>query len=283
MTEFLNITGGTLAYDVTGTGPLIVLSHGMGTHRRTYRHLVPLLVSAGYRVANLDMRGHGESSMNWTSHDGSTGITQTDVAGDILDLIRHLGGPAVIVGNSLSGGSATIAAATAPELVTAIVEIGPFTRIQSFATGAFFTTARYRKGLVRLAGTALLKSLPIWMSYQNIAAPIKPADYAEAMAGLKAKLSEPGRFAEFMKTGKAVPAESAPKLADVECPALIIMGTAEPDFADPKAEAEAIVAELRPGLGHIGLVEGSGHYPQADSAERVAELITEFLSGHVRL
>ena len=116
MIEFLEAGGGRIAYDVTGQGPLVVLSHGMGEHRQVYRFLAPQLARAGYRVAAADLRGHGESSMGWASVTGKDAITRTDVAGDLLALIRHLGGPAVIVGHSISGGAATIAAATAPEL-----------------------------------------------------------------------------------------------------------------------------------------------------------------------
>ena len=34
MTEFLDIDGGRIAYDVSGEGPLVVLAHGMGDNRR---------------------------------------------------------------------------------------------------------------------------------------------------------------------------------------------------------------------------------------------------------
>ena len=58
MTEFLNVDGGTIAYEVTGaTGPLVVLAHGMGDSRAAYRFLIPALVEAGYRVAAVDLRG----------------------------------------------------------------------------------------------------------------------------------------------------------------------------------------------------------------------------------
>src|SRR6201992_3102073 len=102
MTEFLDIEGGRIAYDVTGEGPLIVLAHGIGDRRQAFRFLAPELARAGFRVAAADMRGHGESSTGaWKA------ISRTDVAGDLIALIRHLGGgPAVIVGQSLSGGSA---------------------------------------------------------------------------------------------------------------------------------------------------------------------------------
>ena len=279
MTEYLNTAGGTLAYEVAGTGPLIVLAHGIGDHRAAYRHLVPLLAGAGYRVANVDIRGHGESSMGWTAYSGGEAITRTDIAGDLLDLIRHLGGPAVIVGHSISGGAATIAAAKAPELVSAVVEINPFTKVQGFAVGALFTVGRYRKGMMRMAGTTLFKSLRSWQRYLDIAYPMRPADHAEAMAAQIARLREPGRMAEFMKTLKSTPKDADAQLANVECPALIIMGTADPDFADPQAEGEAIVAKMPAGLGRVALAEGSGHYAHADAADRVAQLIVEFLGG----
>src|SRR5215469_4939059 len=131
MTEFLDIEGGRIAYDVTGDGPLIVLSHGIGDRRQAFRYLAPELARAGFRVAAVDMRGHGESSTgDWKS------ISRTDVAGDLVALIRHLGGgPAVIVGHSLSGGAATIAAATEPGLVSGIVELAPFTRKVQYSLG----------------------------------------------------------------------------------------------------------------------------------------------------
>lgn len=280
MTEFLDIDGGRIAYEVTGEGPLVVLSHGMGDHRHAYRFLAPRLAQAGYRVAAADLRGHGESSMGWPSVTGKAAITRTDVAGDLLALIRHLGGPAVIVGHSLAGGAATIAAAAAPELVSGVVEIGPFTRTQKLDIAGLLRIRRYRRGLTRLMGTQMLRSLGIWMRYLDVAYPAKPADYAGYMAGLRAKLSEPGRMAEFMKTGKSTPADAQAQLASVRCPALIIMGSLDPDFADPKAESEAIIAALPAGLGTAATVDGAGHYPHAQCPEEVAALVTGFLKEH---
>jgi len=63
MTEFLDVPGGRIAYEVTGAGPLAVLSHGIGVRRQDYRFLAPVLAQAGYRVASADLRGHGESSL----------------------------------------------------------------------------------------------------------------------------------------------------------------------------------------------------------------------------
>ena len=109
MTEHLTLGENTIAYDLIGEGPLVVLAHGIGDSRHSYRFVAPALAAAGYRVANVDIRGCGESSLGWD------GYSRTDIAGDLVALVRHLGGPAVIIGQSISGGAATIAAATAPD------------------------------------------------------------------------------------------------------------------------------------------------------------------------
>jgi len=282
MTEFLEIDGGRIAYDVTGSGPLVVLAHGIGDRRQAYRFLAPRLAQAGYRVASADLRGHGDSSMGWTSVTGTDAITRTDVAGDLLALIRHLGGPAVIVGHSISGGAATIAAAKEPDLVSGIVEINPFTKTQKVSLGGLVRIGRYRRGMTRLIGMQVFRSLRLWLSYLDVAYPAKPADYADYMAALAAKLREPGRMAEFMKTGKSTPADAGAQLPNIRCAALIIMGSLDPDFADPRAEGEAIAAAMPSGLGTVAMADGAGHYPHAQSPDEVAALVIPFLKEHAR-
>ncbi|MFI1919407.1 alpha/beta fold hydrolase [Nocardia sp. NPDC020380] len=280
MTEFVVLEGGRLACDVVGEGALVVLSHGMGTLRQDFRHLVGPLVRAGYRVVNVDMRGHGESSGGWPSVTGKEAISRADVAGDLLGVVRHFGGPAVIVGHSLSGGAATIAAAEAPELVSAIVEVEPFTLTQTVHVGALFTNRRYRRGGIRLGLTSGLKSLAWWRRYLDVAYPTKPADYDQYMAELERVLRRPERWAEFMKTGVTTPADAEARLADVRCPALVIMGTADPDWADPEVEAKAIVAAMPAGAGRVVMVENGGHYPHAQFADRIAAVVVPFLDEY---
>jgi pimeloyl-ACP methyl ester carboxylesterase len=228
-------------------------------------------------VASADLRGHGESSTGWAS------ITRTDIAGDLLAPIGHLGGPAIIVGHSISGGAATIAAAKQPELVSGIVEINPFTRTQKVDVGALFRIRRYRRGTFLTAGTYILRSLRLWMRYLNVAYPTKPADYADYMTALTAKLREPGRMAEFMKTGKSTPADAGAELPHVVSPALVIMGTLDPDFANPRTEGEAIVAAMPDGLGTVATVEGAGHYPHGQYPGEVAALVIAFLKEHANV
>ncbi|MVU79920.1 alpha/beta fold hydrolase [Nocardia sp. ET3-3] len=278
MTQYVDIDGGRIAYDETGEGPLVVLSHGMGIDRNVNKHLVPLLVAAGYRVVNTDMRGHGESSMGWASVTGKEAISRTDVANDLIAVIEKLGGePAILIGHSLSGGSVTIAAAQRPDLVRAVVEINPFTLTQKADLGALLFNARHRGGMIPLMSTMMFKSLGQWLKYLTVAMPSQPADRDEYLAEVKAKLSEPGRMAEFMKTGKSTPADAEAQVPNVTQPTLVIMGGADPDFPSPEAEGQRIVAALPAGLGSLGLVEGTGHYPQFEKAEEVAALVLPFL------
>src|SRR3954464_6130740 len=173
MTEYLSIGANAIAYDVTGEGPLVVLAHGIGDSRHSYRFLAPALAAAGYGVANVDLRGCGDSSLGWD------GYSRTDIAGDLVAVVRHLGGPAVIMGQSISGGAATIAAATAPDLIAGVIELAPFTRKQSVALGGLLRVKRYRAGSTQLGMVMALGSLSAWKKYLDLAYPTKPGDWTE--------------------------------------------------------------------------------------------------------
>ncbi|MEV0017597.1 alpha/beta fold hydrolase [Streptomyces tendae] len=271
MTEYLAVGGGTIAYEVTGSGPLIVLAHGMGDSRAAYRAVVPHLVTAGYRVAAVDLRGCGDSSVDWPAW------SRSDIAGDLLALIRHLGGPAVLVGHSVSGGAATIAAAREPSLVTSVVELAPFTRKQSVRPGDL-RVRRFRRGMVRLLGAGLLGSMRLWRSYLDVAYPgVRPADWAERLGRIETLLREPGRMKAMQAMGRSAPTDAGARLGDVRCPVLVVMGTLDPDWADPRAEGAAVVDALPAGLGRLEMIEGAGHYPHDQYPDRVVALVLAFL------
>jgi pimeloyl-ACP methyl ester carboxylesterase len=271
MTAQLTIGTRQLAYDVAGEGPLVVLAHGIGDSRHSYRFLVPGLVAAGYRVASVDLRGCGDSSLGWD------GYSRTDIAGDLVALVRELGGPAVIVGQSISGGAATIAAATAPDVVAGVVELAPFTRKVSFSLGGLLRVPRYRRGFV-LLGRTLLGSRSAWEGYLDLAYPAKPADWDAELARIDAKLREPGRMKVLQAMCTAAPTDAGAQLANVRCPVLVVEGDLDPDFVDPGAEGEHILADLPEGLGELVVLEGVGHYPHAQAPEELLAVALPFLA-----
>jgi pimeloyl-ACP methyl ester carboxylesterase len=272
MPERLSIAGHTLAYDLAGQGPLVVLAHGIGDSRHSYRFLAPALAAAGYRVANVDIRGCGDSSLGWD------GYSRTDIAGDLVAVVRHLGGPAVITGQSISGGAATIAAATAPEVITGVIELAPFTRQQPLDLGGLVRVKRFRAGYLQLAQVFLRGSLSSWKKYLDLAYPVKPADWAGELARIEAKLGEPGRMKALQAMCKAKPSDAAAQLPNVACPVLVIEGSLDPDWADPRAEGEKIIADLPAGLGELVVLPGAGHYPHAQTPDEVLTLALPFLA-----
>jgi pimeloyl-ACP methyl ester carboxylesterase len=272
MTEHLNIAGNTIAYDVTGQGPLVVLAHGIGDSRHSYRFLAPALAARGYRVANVDIRGCGDSSLGWN------GYTRTDIAADLVAVARHLGGPAVIIGQSISGGAATIAAATAPDVITGVIELAPFTRAQSLDLAGLLRVKRFRAGYTQLAKVMVGGSLESWKKYLDVAVPAKPADWDAELARIEAKLREPGRMKVLQAMCKTSPADAGAQLANVTCPVLVVMGSADPDWADPRAEGEKVVADLPRGRGELAVIEGAGHYPHVQTPDEVLALALPFLA-----
>lgn len=271
MTEYLTIDEGTIAYDLNGEGPLVVLSHGMGDSRHSYRFVVPALVAAGYRVANVDIRGCGDSSTEWT------GYSRTDIAGDLVALVRHLGGPAVIVGQSISGGAATIAAATAPDLIVGLAELAPFTRKQSVDLGGLLRVKSHRAGTIQLAKVMVSGSLKSWLAYLDLAIPTKPADWSSERARIAATMSRPEHMAVLRAMTKTSPTDAGAHLAGVRCPVLVIEGSADPDWADPRAEGERIIADLSTGLGELAVIEGAGHYMHTETPAELLGLLLPFL------
>ena len=256
----------------------MVLSPGLADTRRTFRFIAPLIADAGYRVAAVDLRGHGESSVGWPSY------SRSDTAEDLIAVVQALGGPAVIVGQSFSGGSAPIAGAKHPDMVSAIVMIDPGTRAPQFSAGALLHNSHdYRRGALLLGRFILSGSVKTWSTYLDVAYPgRRPADWDSWLAALQANLGEPGRIKAAQSMIKSKPADAAAQLANVRCPALIVMGSDDPDFPDPEAEAAAIVGLLADGLGRYEMIENAGHYPHAQYPQQVADAILQFVAEHTR-
>jgi len=102
----------------------------------------------------------------------------------------------------------------------------------------------------------------------------QPPDHEDYVTALSANLSEAGRYKAFHSLAFNSHAESGAKLESANCPSLVIMGTADPDFPDPEAEAKSLSQTLG---GDVLMVEGAGHYPQAQNPVEVAGAIVAFV------
>lgn len=260
-TSFLRCDEGRIAYQVEGRGPLVVLVPGMGDLRSSYRYLAPTLIAAGYSVASTDLRGHGDSDTSFTSYgDAAT-------ANDVISLITELGGPAVVVGNSLAAGAAVIAGAERPDLVAGLVLVGPFVRNPPTPPGM--------KTLFRLL-TMPPWGAAVWKGYlSSLYAGAKPADFTEYRDQVVGRLRRPGYGMAFWRTVRQTDhAVAEARLADVVAPVLVMMGEQDPDFPDPGAEAAWIGETLQ---GKVVMVPEAGHYPQSQQSELTASAVLDFL------
>jgi len=265
-TRYLDVPGGRIAYDYddTGAGPLVVCVPGLGDVRATYRFLAPRLVAAGYRVATMDLHGHGDSSVGWANY------RDTAIAGDVLALIRALdASPTVLIGNSYGGAAVAYAAAIDPAAVRALVLLDAFVRDVP-------QTALQRLGLRAVAALGV----GAWASYyKSLYKATPPADLAAYITGLKANLKEPGRYTatKAMMYGRHAAVEA--HLGDITAPTLVVMGSKDPDFPDPTDEARRTEAALRGAVhAQVEMVAGAGHYPHAESPAAVGPAVVAFLA-----
>ncbi|XKK61603.1 alpha/beta hydrolase [Streptomyces sp. ARC32] len=269
MTEYLAVDGGTIAYEVTGSGPLIVLAHGMGDSRAAYRAVVrswwrPVTGSPRWTCA---LRRVGVDWPEWS---------RTAIAGDLLALIRHLGGPAVLVGHSVSGGAATIAAAREPSLVTSVVELAPFTRKQSVRLGDL-RVRRFRRGMLRLLGAGVFGSLRLWRSYLDVAYPgAKPADWPSGSAASSpCCASRPDEGHAGHGPQRADRRRRAARQGAL--PGAGRDGHARSGLGGPARGGSAVVDALPSGLGRLEMIRGRRSLSAPQFPDQVVSLVLAFL------
>lgn len=264
-TQHLARHEGRLAFDLVGPSdrPLVIAVPGLGDLRSEYRFLTPRLVAAGFQVATLDVRGHGESDVGFSDHSAAA------VGGDVLALADHLGARRVhLVGTSMAAAAAVYAAAERPELVDRMVLIGPFVR--DVPTSLFVRLAM-RLLFMRPFGPAA------WGMYYRTLYPSRPpSDLAQHRDALVRNLREPGRFEALRAMLAASKAPCEARMPEVRARTLVVMGSRDPDFADPGAEARLVASRLS---GDVCMVEGAGHYPHAEMPEQLAPTLTSFLAA----
>lgn len=263
--EHLSVDGGDLAFDDSGgAGAPVVCAPGMGDIRTVYRFVRPELIRRGFRVLTLDLRGMGGSSVRWPSY------SARDIADDLARLVTmRVGRPAVLIGNSVSAGAAVWLAATRSDLVSRLVLISPFLRRPHLSLLKRFL---FRAALARPWGPTA------WGGYMEsrLYPARRPADMASYRAALERNLREPGRMRAFQRMAFTDHHPEALDADRVRVPTLIVYGGADPDFDDPRDEG-AYAKRLTSAC--VEVIEGAGHYPQAEMPERFNAVLVPFLEG----
>ena len=119
---FTTVNGRKYHYQQTGSGPDIVLIHGVtGDLSIWFLCRAMQCLSASYRVTAYDLKGHGYSDAP------ADGYTSADHAADLFALMDHLGVErASMVGHSFGGVIAAHAAVIASERVSSLVLSDPY-------------------------------------------------------------------------------------------------------------------------------------------------------------
>ncbi|WP_040167221.1 alpha/beta fold hydrolase [Microbacterium gorillae] len=261
-TRFLATDNGRLAYDVRGDGPLVICSPGMGDERDAFHPLADRLAAAGHRVVTVDLRGHGDSDATFTRYGDEA------TADDLVAVMDELGAEsAVLVGASMSAGAAALVAGRTPQRVDRLVLCGPFLR----NGGSKLSAALMTVALLRPWGPG------VWRSFAASLWPGLPeADRRARAARVTANLTD-GRWHAFRATvAGADHSVLAPWLAKITAPALIVMGTADPDWPDPAAEAAWIAQTIG---AEVMLVPEVGHAPMLEAPDAVATRVAAFLAA----
>jgi len=257
---------GRISYTVEGNGPLVVAVPGMGDLRSSYRDIVPALVAAGYRVAVTDLRAHGGSDTSFREFgDVATGR-------DVIALVEELGGPAVLLGNSMGAAAAAWATAERPDLIAGLVFSGPLLRDPAMGRAA--------TGLLHLGYRGLFAGpwgASAWAGYyrSTLNRGTKAPWLDEHVADIRASLKEPGRLAAFRHlTLQLTHAVVEPRLPQVTAPMLAFVGELDPDYRDTDAE----IAWMQSQRVQVVRVAESGHYPHAQRPDVVLPATLDFLA-----
>ena len=107
----------TLATEVQGDGPLVILMHGWPELGLSWRHQIPALTQAGYKVAVPDMRGYGNSGKPIETE----AYTLDIIADDMKAIADHFGAKRwVAVGHDWGAPVAWRCALRFPDAVAAV-------------------------------------------------------------------------------------------------------------------------------------------------------------------
>ena len=285
-TATVTVNAVEISYLEMGSGPLALCLHGFPDSAHTWRHLMPRLAEAGFRVVAPFMRGYAPSAV---PADGrfQTGVLSLDAIAlhDVLDG----DGDAVIVGHDWGAIATHGAAVHAPErwsrVVSMAVPPGPAVAM-AFLTNLeqikrswymFFFQHPFADMVVPANDLAYVDML--WRDWSP------GYDATEDLALLKPSLRDPanltaalGYYRATLGAGYVDPALDAVQAATQQIPPqpfLYVHGRNDGCMGEEVAMAAA--AE-RPSNMEVALVGGAGHFAHLEKPDEVNALIVGHLT-----
>jgi pimeloyl-ACP methyl ester carboxylesterase len=271
----ISLHGNRVSYRFGGSGPLLVLVHGITSSSASWEPVLPALAEH-FTVLAPDLLGHGESDK--PSGDYSLG-SHACLVRDLMLTLGHERG--TICGHSLGGGVAMQVAYQFPELVGRLVLV---------SSGGLGREVSLFLRAVTLPGAELVLPLIASRPVLDAGATISRAlgkiglqagsDLAQIARGI-ASLSELGARRAFVHTARAVidpggqRVDARDRLYLAEAvPSLLVWGAIDPIIP---AEHGRRAHGLMPG-SRLEVFDGAGHFPHIDEPFRFTRLLDEFVA-----
>ncbi|MEE1755702.1 alpha/beta fold hydrolase [Streptomyces sp. SP18CS02] len=246
----------TLAYDVTGDGPALVLLHSGVCDRRMWDPQVPALVDAGYQVVRCDFRGFGASPLPDRRHND---------AEDVLDLLDTLGiEQAALIASSYGGGVAVEIAARRPDRISAMALL--CTGLPGHEPTAELRAFGEREDALLEAGDvagAVELNVDTWLGPE-----------AEETAREAVRVMQRHAFEVQLAAPEGAGRNKVDfDLSAVKAPCLVLSGGRDlTDFREIAARLPGLLADAR----YLEL-PWAGHLPSLERPAAVTELLTGYL------
>jgi len=263
-----------MTYRTAGTGPVVLLIHGMAGSATTWRYVMPGLAER-FTVVAPDLLGNGRSDK--PRGDYSLGA----MASTLRDLLVALGHErATVVGQSLGGGIAMQFAYQYPERTERLVLVG---------SGGLGREVNPLLRLLSLPGSNAMLQLacaaPVRRAITSVARAVervgfRPAPVVAELWRSYASLGDDATRGAFLRTlravvdprGQAVSAANRLHLA-AAVPTLIVWGDDDPIIpVDHAYSAHASIPGSR-----LEIFEGVGHYPHCEAPELFVAVLSDFI------
>lgn len=267
-----NITLGDLTFAVQdeGSGPPVVLLHGFPDSHALWRHQVPALVDAGYRVIAPDLRGFGDSSQ--PQEVDRYGIL--DLVGDVLGIMDSLEVPrAHVVGHDWGAALAWAIGSFVGDRVDHLVALSVGHPLAFRDAGYEQREKSWYMLLFQFEGIA-----EAWLSNDDFANMRAWAHHPD-IDRVVAHLSRPGALTAALNWYRAnvhprTWLEPAMPFPAVKAPTMGVWSSGDFALAESGMMSSDRFVE---GPWRYERVEGAGHWMQLEAADQLSKLLVDFL------
>jgi pimeloyl-ACP methyl ester carboxylesterase len=255
--------GVTLRGETIGSGPDVVLLHGLTATRRYVVMGSKALPRAGYRVTTVDARGHGESSPAASSAE----YEYRDLVDDLGAVLAGLGVERAALGGASMGAHTAMAFALAfPERVAGLVQITP----------AFDGRPRDLEEWDRLADGLASRGIEGFLDVWEFAGDERWRETAETVVRQRlGRHRDLGAVADALRVvPRSIAFDGLEELSAVGVPTLVVASRDEADPGHPYAIGEEYARRLP--RGRL-ISEEPGSSPLAWQGARLSKAIASFL------